>query len=440
MTYRLSGPTESVTDYSGHVRAGNRACPPAHRSSHTSRLGGTLSYGSAAVEQLSFAPGRWTICVYSPGSTSAVARKVVRTTPGRDRLHITLEHDRPAYANQDDVIVAVTGYLGRRGDAADSQPAADQHFGTVIVSALPNGRKCPSSAPNYKAPYTASSIVDEARFFRETLVPDALKRSQRPVLCAYLTAVRRTIGHVRTRTVARASVQTPAPTPTIQDFGQVTAVILGGLLITAIIAVLRLADRSSALSNARARQPASAAGEHPHAREQRPQTTAPAQRTTVAGAPPPAPRRPASNASPHDALGLRRQEAVPYVIQRAVKATADAYRDRLQAILESQDGPGWLDAFNERRRSDMLANGRRTPEPYASLEPRAVLNCLAYEPAARQLIATTAIAKAKQLSGLALAAHHPDPNVPLTEADGYRAWDLYTDITGHPPPPDVFAP
>ena len=130
---------------------------------------------------------------------------------------------------------------------------------------------------------------------------------------------------------------------------------------------------------------------------------------------------------------------MPYVIQRAVKATADAYRDRLQAILERQDGPGWLDALNERRRIDMLANGRRPPEPYASLEPRAVLNCLAYDPAARQLIATTSIAKAKQLSGLALAAHHPDPDAPLTEADGHRAWDLYADITGHPPPPDPFA-
>jgi hypothetical protein len=176
VTYRLSGPTESVADYLGDIHAGNRACPPVHRSHHTSRLGGTLSYGSAAAEQLAFAPGRWTICVYSPGSTSAVARKVVRTTPGQDRLHITLAHDHPAYANPDDVVVEVTGYLGRRGDAADSQPAADQHFGTLIVSALPNGRNCPSSAPNYKAPYTGASIVDEARFSRETLVPDALKR------------------------------------------------------------------------------------------------------------------------------------------------------------------------------------------------------------------------------------------------------------------------
>jgi hypothetical protein len=442
-TYRLSGPTESVTDYSGDVHAGNRACPPTHRNSRKSRLDGTLSYGSAAAEQLSFAPGHWTICIYSPGAPSAVARKVVRTTPGRDRLHITLKHDLPLYANYDDVIVASTGYLGRRGDAADSQPAADQHFGTLIVSALPNGRQCPSRAPNFKAPYTGASIVDEAPFSRETLVPDALKLSQSPVLCAYLTGVRRTIGHVRTRTVARASVVTRAsghtPAPTSPGFVQVTAVIIGALLIAAVIAALRLANRSSAPSNPRARQPASAPS-HRLSDEQPPQTTAPAQRTAVPGAPPPVPRRPpASNASPNDALGLRRQEAVPYVIQRAVKATTDAYRDRLQAILERQDGPGWLDALNERRRVDMLANGRRPPDPYASLEPRAVLNCLAYDPAARQLIASTSIAKAKQLSGLALAAHHPDPEAPLTEADGYRAWDLYADITGHPPPPDPFA-
>ena len=86
----------------------------------------------------------------------------------------------------------------------------------------------------------------------------------------------------------------------------------------------------------------------------------------------------------------------------------------------------------------MTLDGKRAPRPYEFLEPRAVLNCLAYDPAGLQLIPAVATTKARQLSGLVNEAHHPSPHAPLTEADGYRAWQLYTDITGHVPVGDPF--
>ena len=67
-----------------------------------------------------------------------------------------------------------------------------------------------------------------------------------------------------------------------------------------------------------------------------------------------------------------------------------------------------------------------------------MLTCLAYDPAGLQLISEPATAKARQLSGLVNDAVHPKPHAPLTEADGYRAWQLYTDITGIVPVGDPF--
>jgi hypothetical protein len=113
----------------------------------------------------------------------------------------------------------------------------------------------------------------------------------------------------------------------------------------------------------------------------------------------------------------RRDEVVGFVIQRAVGATADAYRDRLRSILQHQDGAEWLDAFNRRRRADMLAKAQGPPGKYAAFEPRAVLNCLAYDSAALQLVGPDAIDAARKLCGLANAAHHPDPDKPLTNCD-----------------------
>ena len=167
-----------------------------------------------------------------------------------------------------------------------------------------------------------------------------------------------------------------------------------------------------------------------------------------AGKPPPDP----SGETSHDAavadstdpspdyefVQRRRGEEVAFAIQRAVGMTADVYRDRLRRILEHQDGPDWLAAFNARRRADMLAKGQGPPATYASLEPRAVLNCLAYDPAGLQLIGLDAVAAARQLCGLANAAHHLDPDKPLTDADYQRAWRLYSQITGYAPPFDTY--
>lgn len=134
----------------------------------------------------------------------------------------------------------------------------------------------------------------------------------------------------------------------------------------------------------------------------------------------------------------RRGEEISFAIQWAVGSTADVYRDRLRAVLEHQDGPAWLDAFNACRRADKLSKGHGPPAAYTSLEPRAVLNCLAYDPAGLQLIGLDAVAAARQLSGLANAAHHPDPDSPLTDADYQRAWRLYSQITGYAAPFDTY--
>jgi hypothetical protein len=134
----------------------------------------------------------------------------------------------------------------------------------------------------------------------------------------------------------------------------------------------------------------------------------------------------------------RRRAKPRDVVLDAVDATADTYRDRLQTILEQRDGPAWLDALNHRRHVSVVRDGKSPPRPYEFLEPRAVLNCLAYDPAGLQLIPEAATTKARQLSGLVNEAHHPRPHAPLTEEDGYRAWRLYTDITGHVPAGDPF--
>jgi hypothetical protein len=151
----------------------------------------------------------------------------------------------------------------------------------------------------------------------------------------------------------------------------------------------------------------------------------PPQQSAPGAAPaPPAPVQPAHPrrlAKPRD------------VVLDAVDAVADTYRDRLQTILEQRDGPAWLDALNRRRRVSMTGDGKSPPRPYEFLEPRAVLNCLAYDPAGLQLIPEAATSKARQLSGLVNDAVHPRPRPPLTEADGYRAWRLSTDITGDRP-------
>lgn len=140
--------------------------------------------------------------------------------------------------------------------------------------------------------------------------------------------------------------------------------------------------------------------------------------------------------SGYDFVQRRRDEDVSFAIQRAVGATADVYRDRLRLLLEHQDGPDWLAAFNRRRCSDMLAKGQPPPRPYESFEPRAVLACLAYDPAGLQLIGLDAADAARKLCGLANAALHPDPDRPLADFEYRRAWRPYTKVTGYAAPFD----
>lgn len=156
-------------------------------------------------------------------------------------------------------------------------------------------------------------------------------------------------------------------------------------------------------------------------------------------------RGPAQSEAGDDGLGYefvqrRRDEDVCFAILRAVGATADVYRNHLRLFLERQDGPDWLNALNGRRRADMLAKGLGPPAAYASFEPRAVLNCLAYDPAGLQLVDFAAVDAARKLCGLANAAHHPDPDKPLTASDYQRAWQLYTQITGYAAPFDPYGP
>ena len=189
----------------------------------------------------------------------------------------------------------------------------------------------------------------------------------------------------------------------------------------------RAARRAATLGRLRLRSPAPPPA--PPAPSYAVPANPPPQSAPIAAPPQPAPAqaaRPRHRAKPRD------------VILDAADKVADTYRDRLQNILEHQDGPRWLDAFNDRRAASFFEEGKPVPRPYDSLEPRAVLNCLARDPAGLQLISEPATWKARQLSGLVNDAVHPKPHTPLTEADGYRAWRLYTDITRHVPVGDPF--
>jgi len=199
--------------------------------SETSSWDGYLNDGGVDFRQFSFARGRSTICVYDDVSRSAIARKVVRTIAGRDRLRLSVA---PIESHSDGLLVTATGYLGRIGDPTYySGSAADQHVGTVIATARPRGRPCPRHAPDESAFRTASADIDNARFSTQIAVPDALDRSDRPVVCAYLTAVRRANADVRTRTVARASIRYSADPaePSGDSAPDETGLWLPGLLI-----------------------------------------------------------------------------------------------------------------------------------------------------------------------------------------------------------------
>lgn len=79
--------------YEVAILAGARRCPrkqvlggPAESLSSS----GFLNEHGVDSRQLSFASCRSTICVYDGDTKAMVTGKVVRTTPGRDRLRITV--------------------------------------------------------------------------------------------------------------------------------------------------------------------------------------------------------------------------------------------------------------------------------------------------------------------------------------------------------------
>ena len=302
----------------------------------------------------------------------------------------------------------------------------------VLLTALPRTRRCARRAPRPDPTHNTYFYVYETHFSQVLAIPDASEVAHNLRLCGYLTAKRPTASGVRTVTVARASTTVTGPVEqksseeTPLGVRVLASIIAWALIIVGLIKLVRwwihdtpaarAARRAATLRRLRLRSAAPTPAV-PHA-------------TTSADA---------SDIDPgYEFVQRRRGEEAAFAIQRAVGMTADIYRDRLRRILEHQDGPDWFAAFNARRRADMVARGQGPPAAYASLEPRAVLTCLAYDPAGLQLIGLDAVAAARQLCGLANAAHHLDPDKPLTDAEYQRAWRLYSQITGYAPPFDTY--
>jgi hypothetical protein len=378
-----------------------------------------------------------TLLLAAPAANAQTGRAVP------DRLRITATRDPTSPA--DVAIVTAAGTVGRRGDADATTLAVDLYAGTVIVSAIPRGRRCPSSPPAAaNGPHTDYDNVYEAHYHETLGILDAFHVARKLRICGYLTAKRRTAAGVRTETVARAVTTVAGTAPEKSSGGgDDLELILGGImawvLVIGLVAGLMrfggwLLDDTPVAPvtrrHNRFHQPGSSAtSPHPTARPASP--VVPATPTPAA----PAAHLAAPQAQPEHS---RRRAKPRDVIQDAVDAVADTYRDRLRQVLEQRDGPNWLDALNHRRHISMTLDGKPAPRPYEFLEPRAVLNCLAYDPAGQQLIPAAATTKAKQLSGLVNDAHHPNPHTPLTEADGYRAWQLCIDITDQVPVGDPF--
>jgi hypothetical protein len=352
------------------------------------------------------------------------------TRAGADRLRIIAKSEQLSL--ETGAVATVTGTIAR--PAEDTALPLVVYTGRVLLSALPRTRRCARSAPRPDPPRSTYFYVYETHFSQVLAIPDASEVAHKLRLCGYLTARRRTPFGVRTVTVARASTTVTGPVEQKSSeepplgVRVVASIIAWALVIVGLIKLVRwwIHDTPAARAARRA-----ATWRRLRLRSAVPPPAVP-HATTSADA---------SDADPgYEFVQRRRGEEVAFAIQRAVGTTADVYRDRLRRILEHQDGPDWLDAFNARRRADMLARGQGLPAAYASLEPRAVLTCLAYDPAGLQLLGEDAVAGARQLCGLANAAHHLDPDKPLTDADYQRAWRLYSQITGYAPPFDTYRP
>jgi pyruvate/2-oxoglutarate dehydrogenase complex dihydrolipoamide acyltransferase (E2) component len=364
-----------------------------------------------------------------------------RTRSAADRLRITAEHQQRSLKTG--AVATVTGIVAR--PAEDTTLPLELYTARVLLTALPRTRHCPRSAPRPDPPHSTHHYFYEMHFRQVLAIADASEVAHKLRQCGYLTAKRRTPSGVRTVTVARAST-------TVSGAGQrnstdepslavriITLTLFGWLLVGLIRLVKWWIHDTPAARKARraatARRLLRLGRSSPT-----PPPAPPAPSYAVPASPPAhsAPTAAAPQPTPVQTERPRRRAKPRDVVLDAVDAVADAYRDRLQNILEHQDGPRWLDAFNHRRAASFIQDGKPAPRPYDSLEPRAVLTCLARDPAGLQLISEPATVKARQLSGLVNDAVHPKPHAPLTEADGYRAWRLYTDITGIVPVGDPF--
>ena len=390
---------------------------------------------------------------------------------GRDRLRIIADHEQRSL--ETGAVATVSGTAAP--PAEDTTLPLVVYTARVLLSALPRTRQCPRSAPQPDAPHSTYFYVYKTYFSQVLIIPPASDVAHGLRLCGYLTARRRTPSGIRTVTVARDSTtvtgrveqdSSDEPAWAYRVLAWIIAVALFiGLIVGLIVGLIRLviwwihdtpaARKARRAATARrlwrrspAPPPAPPAPSYAAPASPPPPAPPAPSYAVPASPPPPAPPAPsdavpASPPPPQSApipappqpapaqAARRRRRAKPRdVILDAVDAVADTYRDRLQNILEHQDGAAWLDAVNHRRRVSMTGDGKSPPRPYDFLEPRAVLNCLAYDPAGLHLIPEAATTKARQLSGLVNDAVHPRPHAPLTEADGYRAWQLYTDITG----------
>lgn len=362
--------------------------------------------------------------------------------PGADRLRISPRRDQAILDVRADAIA--NGTVARPADA--STLPGTRNTARLLVTALPRTRHCPRRTPRPDTPHTDTYDLHETRFTEVLDIPDSTEVARHLRLCGYLTAKRRTPSGIRTVTVARASTTLTAPAPQnsseepspLERFYAwiITIALFIGLVIGCIVGLIRLVRwwiHDTPAARAARRAATARRLRRLWRRPPAPPSTAPGPSYAVAASPPPQSAQvaaPMRQPAPVQTERPRRRAKPRDVVLDAVDAVAETYRDRLQNILEQQDGLGWLDAVNSRRAASFIQDGKPAPRPYDSLEPRAVLNCLGRDPAGLQLISEPATVKARQLSGLVNDAVHPKPHAPLTEADGYRAWQLYTDITG----------
>ena len=304
------------------------------------------------------------------GGPRAAARLRVRAcaVPARraDRLRITAKHDQPSL--EAGAVATATGTVAR--PAEDTTLPLDLYTGRVLLTALPRTRHCPRSAPRPDPPHSTDYYFYETHFSQVLAIADASEVARKLRLCGYLTARRRTPSGVRTVTVARASTTVTGPAPQSSDSDEPT---LGRRILNQVVGWMMLIGITVGLiklgkwwihdtpAARKARRAATARRLRRLGRSSpAPPPAPPAPSYAVPASPPPqsAPMAPPPQPAPVQTERPRRRAKPRDVVLDAVDAVADTYRDRLQNILEHQDGPGWLDAFNHRRAASFIQDGK----------------------------------------------------------------------------------